>query len=498
MIQPRLARGVIIWLTLLSSLVQAPITVLAAPRQAQVAGQFYPAEKEELRALVSRFLALDAGVTLSAKPRALIVPHAGYPYSGPIAAQAFRQIKGHRYDAVVVVAFTHRLQFPGASVDDREAYETPLGTIPVDLEAVKFLLAQHPRIAHYEPAHTAGEHSLEVMLPFLQVALGDFKLVPILMGTAALGDAEVLAEALSKLAAHGDYLFIFSTDLSHYHPYQQAQALDNTTVNAMMYETPQAVRRLFDAGEGEAGGRGPILTALTFAGKRGYLKREFLAYANSGDTAGDKSRVVGYSAIALLDAAPAPADTLSPEAGKALVTAARRSIERHLAGGADQRGGEAPETDLGRFPELSRSGGIFVTLKQGKRLRGCIGRIQSADPLATSCPLVAIDAATHDPRFQPVTAEELKGLTLEVSVLSAPRPISDPKEIVAGRDGIILEHQGHGGVFLPQVWDESGWTRIEFLRELASQKAGLPPEAWQQAHLYVFQDQVFEEETAQR
>ncbi len=493
--------AVIAGLTALLSLADPAATGWAEPRPPQVAGKFYPAEKDELQGVVGQLLASQLSVPLEAKPRALIVPHAGYPYSGTIAARGFRQVQGRHYDGVVVIAFTHRLDFPGASVDDRESYQTPLGIVPVDLEAVKFLLSQHPRVSHHEPAHTAGEHSLEVMLPFLQVAFGSFKLVPILMGTATLSDAELLADALSQLAARGDYLFVFSTDLSHYHPYEEARAIDNRTINAVIGETPQAVRRLFDQGQLEACGRGPILAALSFAVKRGYLKRELLGYANSGDTAGDKSTVVGYGAVALLDRPSAVQDGLSNEAGMALVKAARRSLARHFsrspkgdaAVGAD---GDGTFADLEQFPELKRTGGLFVTLKYHGQLRGCIGRIQSSDPLATSCPLVAVDAATRDSRFKPVTAEELDDLQVEVSVLTAPKPIRHVGELVAGRDGVILEHQGRSGLFLPQVWHETGWTRVEFLRELASQKAGLPPDAWREARLYVFQDQVFGEPAA--
>ena len=456
-------------------------------RQAQVAGDFYPAEPGVLRGLVSRLLEAASPAALPNKPRILISPHAGYPYSGPVAAVTFRQIRGAHYDGVVVIGFTHRSSFPVASVDTVEAYQTPLGTIPVDQEAVKFLLAPNSRLHHETDAHTSGEHSLEVMLPFLQVALGEFRLVPILMGTSELSVAQDLAEALAALNRRGDYLFVFSTDLSHYHPYDLASGFDEQTIGAILRETPQAVDRLFQQGAVEACGRGPIVTSLLLAAKLGYPTRTLLRYANSGDTTGDRSRVVGYGAIAMVDHPPVSAGRLSPEAGQALVKAARATLERELAGSK-----QSP-ISLEGYPELAKSTGLFVTLRKHGELRGCIGRIEGVGSLASVLPMVAMGAALRDHRFQPVTAEELKEIDVEVSVLTPPAKLEQLNDLVPGRDGVILESQDHSGVFLPKVWEETGWTRMEFLRELASQKAGLPPDAWKSATLSTFQDQVFSE-----
>lgn len=460
----------------------------AEPRAAKVAGQFYPETNAELLELVEELLAQQPEPPLPNKPRLLIVPHAGYQYSGPIAASGFRHLQGHTYDGVVVVGFMHRAQFAGSSVDTREAYRTPLGAFAIDQEAAA-VLQTFPGITHVEEAHESGEHSLEVQLPFLQVALGRVKLVPILMGNANLDDAARLADALAGLARLGDYLFIFSTDLSHYHPYDEAEAIDERTINAMLFETPQAVHRLFDDGQLEACGRGPIVTSLLLAAKLGYPKRQLLSYANSGDTAGNPSSVVGYSAIGMFDRRAAQPGSLSPEAGAALVRAARQALEQSLQ---DPKG-PAPTLSLEQYPELSQASGLFVTLRKHGRLRGCIGRIQSDEPLAKTLPVVALDAALRDHRFAPVSPEELPELHVEVSVLSPSVKLEDLDELVAGRDGVVLEAEGRSGVFLPQVWEETGWTRVEFLRELASQKAGLAPDAWQRATLYTFRDQVFEE-----
>ena len=456
-------------------------------RSAKVAGTFYPDDPQELSALVHELLKKQPEPSSASKPRILIVPHAGYQYSGLVAANGFRHIQGHSYDGVVVVAFTHRMQFPGASVDTREAYETPLGVIPIDQEAVA-ILQTYPGVYHLEEAHESGEHSLEVELPFLQVVLPRLRIVPILMGSVDMNDARQLADALATLSRLGDYLFVFSTDLSHYHPHDEAQAIDERTIHAMLYETPEAVSQLFDRGDIEACGRGPIVTSLLLAERLGYLTHELLYAANSGDTWGDAAKVVGYAAIGMYPQPARATEHFSSRAGHALVRAARGMLEHSLA-----QHGSAPTLSIKQYPELANAQGIFVTLRNGSQLRGCIGRIQTTEPLTTMLPIVALDAALHDTRFLPVGAGELSQLTVEVSVLTPPHRIDRLDELVAGRDGVILELQGHSGVFLPQVWQETGWTRLEFLRELASQKAGLSPDAWQHAALSTFQAQVFEE-----
>jgi len=465
----------------------------AEPRTARVAGAFYPAESEVLYQTVAQLLHQHATVVASPapKPRLLIVPHAGYAYSGVVAARAFREVQSRAYDGVVVVGFTHQDQFEGASVDDRESYHTPLGSIPVDVETAAWLQRQ-PGLSHVERAHDSSEHSLEVELPFLQVALGQFKLVPVLMGDATSASAEHLAQALAELAKRGDYLFVFSTDLSHYHPYDEAVRRDTTTVNAVLFETSQAVDRVFRYGAIEACGRGPIVTALRLAELLGYPERRLLLYANSGDTTGDKTRVVGYAAIGFYDRSSAARSALvSDEAGHALVRAARQTLHNKLV--PDQA---TPTVSLDAYPELATPHGVFVTLRKRGELRGCMGRVQSDTPLRQLLPEIALESALRDPRFEPLTAAELPEVTIEVSVLTVPKAIAAAQEIVPGRDGVILQYNGHAGVFLPQVWQETGWTSVEFLSELAHQKAGLPADAWKTATLRTFQDQAFEESPA--
>ena len=464
-----------------------PCAASAEPRAAHVAGSFYPSDPAVLRQRITTLLDHAPAPSTDRAPRILISPHAGYDYSGPIAAAAFRQIQGMTFDGVVVVGFTHRDRFDGTSVDDCEAYLTPLGSIPVDREATAFLLSQ-PGFDHMERAHASDEHSLEVMLPFLQVALGNLRLVPLLMGDVDEQSVRTLAHGLAQLATRGRYLYVFSTDLSHYHPSDEAKQRDAMTITALLSETGQASQRLFEIGAVEACGRGPIIAGLLLAQELGYLDRQLLAKGNSGDTTGDTSRVVGYAAVAMYDR-PAlfPEDRLSEGAGAALVRAARETLTAHLTGAA------TPPSVIDSSPELSRARGVFVTIRKGGALRGCVGRIISNAPLSSLLPQVAIEAATQDPRFPPMQAAELNDALIEVSVLTPPKAIASPEDIVAGRDGVVLQLDEHSGVFLPQVWQETGWTRREFLDELASQKAGLPRGAWRRARLATFQAQVFEE-----
>lgn len=468
--------------------VTMPALQAAEVRQARVAGSFYPEEPAELLQNVTSLLAGQQADPGLGTARILIVPHAGYAYSGSIAARAYRQVQDQPYDGVVVVGFTHRVQFPGASLDVKDAYQTPLGKLVIHQKAVE-TLQRFPILGSIEEAHESGEHSMEVQLPFIQAALPETPVVPILMGNADWADAEQLAEALAALARTGNYLFVFSTDLSHYHAYNKALRIDARTVDALLHETPQAVNRLFNEGALEACGRGPIVTALLLAAKLGYPTRQLLASANSGDTAGQPDRVVGYAAIGLFERPAAPTEgRLAPEAGAMLVRGVRQTLAAYL---------RHPKEDIRiaslNHPDLAAAHGLFVTLRKGKELRGCIGRIVSDQPLSESLPQVALDAALRDPRFPPVTADELKDLRVEVSVLTPKHPIASAEEIVPGRDGVVLEHEEHRGVFLPTVWDETAWTREQFLSELASQKAGLAPDAWTQATLYAFESQVFAE-----
>ncbi len=426
-------------------------------RPAAVAGMFYPRDARELQREVAELL--DGVENLAPRfghPKALIVPHAGYIYSGPVAARAYDELAAARgiVKRVVLLGPVHRVPVRGLALPGVEAFDTPLGRVPVDAEAVQ-ALAPLRQVVTSTAAH-AMEHSLEVQLPFLQRMLGEFALVPL-----AVGDAkpQEVREVIERLWGGPETLFVISTDLSHYHPYEEARAIDQATLARIAsFDT--------DINHEEACGATPLNGFLAAARAHG-LSIRLLGANNSGDTAGGKDRVVGYSAFALYEGERVPLQ----ETGDTLLGIARGSIGHKLGLAATP-----PRTDVA--PWLARPGASFVSLHLEGRLRGCIGSLAPTRGLGVDVAENAVGAALRDPRFSPLAAAEWVRCALEVSVLSAPKPLrfGDEAELLAqlrpGEDGVILEHEGRRGTFLPQVWEGLPETRA-FLAELM-RKAGIP------------------------
>ncbi len=426
-------------------------------RPAAVAGMFYPRDARELQREVAELL--DGVENLAPRfghPKALIVPHAGYIYSGPVAARAYDELAAARgiVKRVVLLGPVHRVPVRGLALPGVEAFDTPLGRVRVDAEAVQ-ALAPLRQVVTSTAAH-AMEHSLEVQLPFLQRMLGEFALLPL-----AVGDAkpQEVREVIERLWGGPETLFVISTDLSHYHPYEEARAIDQATLARIAsFDT--------DINHEEACGATPLNGFLAAARAHG-LSIRLLGANNSGDTAGGKDRVVGYSAFALYEGERVPLQ----ETGDTLLGIARGSIGHKLGLAATP-----PRTDVA--PWLARPGASFVSLHLEGRLRGCIGSLAPTRGLGVDVAENAVGAALRDPRFSPLAAAEWVRCALEVSVLSAPKPLrfGDEAELLAqlrpGEDGVILEHEGRRGTFLPQVWEGLPETRA-FLAELM-RKAGIP------------------------
>jgi len=256
------------------------------PRPPAVAGMFYPGDPAALARDVDEALA-GAHAAPGTPPKALIVPHAGYVYSGPIAASAYATLEPVRNSVrrVVLLGPCHRVAVRGIALPSADAFDTPLGRVPVDRAAVA-ALADLPQIVTSGAAH-AGEHSLEVQLPFLQRVLGEFSIVPLAVGDATAGEA---AEVLERLWGGAETLIVVSSDLSHYHRYEDAVRIDRATADAILALDPAL-------GHDQACGATPIAGLLTVARRRG-LAAQLLDLRNSGDTAGDRRRVVGYAALA--------------------------------------------------------------------------------------------------------------------------------------------------------------------------------------------------------
>ena len=469
-------------------------------RQPTVAGTFYPADAKELATMVDGFLHDTSPQQISEPIVALISPHAGYVYSGHVAAHAYALLKGRKISRVVVIAPCHIEAFPFISVYEGSAYATPLGVIPVDEEFSQKLAAMSPLIQRSERGHRIvqgrGEHALEVQLPFLQRVLGDFRLVPIVMGDQNYELSRTLGVSLAKLAKGTDTLIVASSDLSHFHPYDEAVSLDRKALTAMEEWDYFNMSQNFERRVWEACGGGPIVAAMIAAERLGANRARVMKYANSGDLpGGDRSRVVGYGAAVLtIEKAKQKADarqfSLSGEEKEELVKIAKKSVETAV------KERKLYECSAGGREALMRDRGAFVTLKEKGQLRGCLGYIAPTKPLCQTVRDVAALAALKDSRFAPVSAAELGQLEYEISVLSPLRRVTDMKQIRIGRDGLVVWKGSAEGILLPQVPTEFGWDRKTFLEQVCV-KAGLPTNAWQdeETDIFMFSALVFGEDT---
>ena len=265
-------------------------------RKAVVSGQFYPEEPELLKKRIRQFLTAAKGVPAS-DVRALIVPHAGYDYSGQIAAEAYKLVEGRKFDSVVIIAFLHRVFLQGVLVDDVAAYETPLGRVPVDRELVREIQMLHPLFRNAMPGRLE-EHSLEVQIPFLQETIPGLKIVPVYIGVQNITSITILADALAKTLANRNTLVVVTTDLSHFHSYETASEKDKALIAMFEKGNAEAIYDAYAKEEAEACGMGPVLTSILLAKKMKWSGPRLIRYANSGDVTGERSSVVGYAAMA--------------------------------------------------------------------------------------------------------------------------------------------------------------------------------------------------------
>ena len=427
-----------------------------------VAGTFYPGDGDALRREVDAHL--ERARAEGPAPKALIAPHAGYPYSGPVAASAYARLKprAHEIRRVVLLGPTHYHPIHGVAVSGAESFQTPLGRVPVDAASVRRAL-EHVFVQRFDPAFER-EHSLEVHLPFLMRVLPRFTFVPLLVGRASPAEIDTLLEALW---GGPETAIVISSDLSHYLDYERARRADAETSEAIVALRHDAV------GYEQACGRHAVNGLLHLAKRRG-LEARALDVRNSGDTAGPRDRVVGYGAYAFFEPAY---DRLGLEARRHLLGIAARSIRHGLAHG------KACAVDLERLPPaLGERRASFVTLESNRRLRGCIGSLEATHPLAEDVAHNAHAAAFDDPRFPPVREADLEALGIRISVLSSPVPmhVGSEADLVSRLrpdiDGLIIEDGKKRATFLPSVWKGIP-EPARFVRELAA-KAGWPAGHW--------------------
>lgn len=456
-------------------------------REAVWAGQFYDGDAGRLAAQIDRFLRnVPPQPGVAGEIKALIVPHAGYVYSGQTAAYAYSLVKGKPYDTVIIIGPSHRFGFKGCSIYPKGGFRTPLGTAAVD-EALAAELMKRSGFTFVPEAH-AEEHSVEVQVPFVQTALPGAKIVPIVMGYPEKRTVKALADALDSACAGKKVLVIASTDMSHFLTKDKANAADAKTIELIKALKADEIEGKMEAGENILCGGSPVAAVILYAGKRGPARAEILKYADSAEASGDVSRVIGYVSAALVSDGEtvAPTFELTASEKKELLALARSAIETYVR---ENRVIESPATN----PKFTTNKGAFVTLKERGRLRGCIGYIEPVAPLDVTIIQTAIYAAVRDARFEPVTAAELNGLEYEISVLTPLEEVTNPSLIRVGKHGLVVEMNGRKGLLLPQVPVENGWDREEFLAQ-ACLKAGLPEDAWKKgAKIYSFEAVVFKE-----
>jgi AmmeMemoRadiSam system protein B/AmmeMemoRadiSam system protein A len=460
-------------------------------REPAVAGLFYPRDAAALERVIDQFLASATKTEATGELKALICPHAGYPYSGPVAASGFRLLSGRHYATVFVLGPSHYALLNQAAVSGADRFRTPLGDVPISAQA-RLLgrvspFALDPRCDVQRPSWTeqssrpvpvasaegadTWEHADEVEVPFLQRTLSKFELVPVVMGDV---DAAQAARALGPFLDDTS-LLVVSSDLSHYHPYAEARRLDRECVDAI------CALDLAKMSHQEACGRIPILTLMHLARQRGW-RPTLLDLRNSGDTAGDTARVVGYAAIAFFaPAAPADSPRSTPAPTDATLTAADQgwllALARDSLRQAATAGRVQPPPGNNVSEALAVPRGVFVTLTKNGALRGCIGHIVPQMPLYRAVAENTRNAALSDPRFPPVTPAEVDRLEIEISVLTPPRPLTftSPDDLLRKlrphKDGVVLTIAAGLATYLPQVWEMLP-DKVEFLDSLAEKAGG--------------------------
>ena len=466
-------------------------------RESVIAGTWYPADPTLLKQQISRYLDRANPPEIKGDLVGLIVPHAGYIYSGGVAAHAYRLLLQNTFDRVLVLAPSHQASFPGSSIYHLGGYRTPLGVVPLDRELIEELY-RYPDIVSYVPHADAREHSLEIQLPFLQTVLPQFYLTPVVMGDQRYAYCEKLSDAVAEACSHRRVLIIASSDLSHYLPYEEAKRLDGTFVDRLNAFDPEGLAREIRTKNCQACGSGPVLTLMLAAKKLGADWSKVLLYANSGDVTGDKSSgVVGYAAAALGRSAATRTTGVTNTRTSGIdlgYSREEKELLRELALHAIRSrcmGETMPDIQIDSA-RLSEPRGAFVCIHKGSELRGVSARSRPALPLAETIKIMAVEAAFSDPRFCSLAAEELDAIHIEISVLTPLQRISDPGEIEIGKHGLLIRKAYRSGLLLPQVATEHSWDRTEFLQWTCT-KAGLPKNAWKSpdVEIYTFSADVF-------
>lgn len=497
-------RALILGLTIFYTMVIYP-QGRTGDREPAVAGRFYPANRESLQHDLSQLFASCEKYPKQLKVRAVLVPHAGYVFSGKTAASGFSTISpDSRFSNIFILGSSHIMAFKGAAVFHTGDFITPLGKIKVNTELAKKLINEHACFKFSDNVHIK-EHSLEVIVPFIQYYFrNQQQIVPVIIGTDSKNTLKEIAEALRPWFTP-DNLFVISSDFSHYPPYKEAREVDNATADAILSKDPELFLKTLSINSSKnipnlvtsMCGWTSGLVLLYLAEKNPDLDFIKINYCNSGDSQyGNKNEVVGYHAIVLADVSkkekvPAKSGlemSFTGEEKEQLFRIVRSSIATMLN---ENRKQVLNPSEI--LPGLKKNMGAFVTLKIDDKLRGCIGRFASSDPLYKVINQVAIASAFDDSRFMPLTKEEYKKVEIEISVIGPLKKINNISEIILGKHGIYIKKDFRSGTMLPQVAIDNKWTVEEFLGYTSRDKANLGWDGWKGAELYVYETMVLEE-----
>ena len=465
-------------------------------REAAKAGVWYPADadriKKDIDQLTKQAQKSHVDIPANKQLKALILPHAGYIYSGWTAAHAIFALQGEKFSKILLMGPDHYVGFKHGAISDASAYETPLGSVKLHPDADR--LRSQSDLFHSNITSDRNEHSLEIVLLFLQVYIKNFELIPITVGPT---DIKRMANEIDTVIDSGS-LVVVSADLSHYLPYTEAVERDRETIQSIMsLDSSDLLKK-----QNRSCGAIPISILIELAQQHKW-RPVLLHYSNSGDTAGDRSRVVGYTAIAffgdyLMQNQTKTGKHLNSSQGDVLVRLARQTLMEELGKTVPPAESEPVKTALSDQCYHSQNG-TFVTLKIDGQLRGCIGNLNATEPISEGVRRNAINAAFHDPRFAPLTGQELEQVEIEVSILTEPQPLDyiDGSDLLeklrVNIDGVIIRKGHSSATFLPQVWEQLPEPE-DFLSHLCM-KAGLPSNAWRDTKLEVltYQVQYFEE-----
>ncbi len=463
-------------------------------RKPAVAGQFYPSDPLELKRELEGYFA-NALPRRCNNVRAVIAPHAGYLFSGQVAASGFNQIEsGVKYKRVFLIGSSHTTRFEGASLYCEGNFKMPYGSEIVDVDLAKKLINKYPGFFVRDSQPHISEHSLEVQLPFLHYLLKPgYKIVPVIIGSSDNLVCKTIAGVL-KSYLKPDNLFVISSDFSHYPSYSHAIDNDKRTMDAIVTNNPntlintieqnrlQNIRGLYTS---LCGFSSVLMLMYMTSGDEKFLYKP-IHYLNSGDNKyfGEKDRVVGYWAIAVEERSSSQI-FLTDSEKETLKRIAKEAIDFEVT---KQRGKGVRREEITKGLRIEC--GVFVTIYRNGRLRGCIGNTWCDKPIYESVARVARLSASSDYRFPPLERSELSDIVVEISLLSEPHKIEDISQIVPGRDGILIKKGTNSGLFLPQVAKERNWNTQEMLGHCSRDKAGIGWDGWRDAEIFTFTSTV--------